>query len=223
MHPSAIHTCSSSVTTTRLGCLSAARVVQSVGRICRPWVKRCSIFTCVLGAQAERCTQTSQYVAGCFYTDTSGLFHTIPGSAPPDEKEATVPTTTVHGVVDASAQSQWLVLVRPQGVLEVRMPYTFLLLFLHGLRTTSRRFGRCPSSALSSQPRSRTAGCIRSLLTRTTHLHSRFPRTRHALQRMWTWTRFWLLRLGTERSLHTYSYAPFNYNRKEVMMLIRTG
>lgn len=64
--------------------------------------------------------KTSQYVTGCFYTDKLGLFNPIAtaNAPPPDEKDASN-TVTLHSVVDANAQSQWLFLVRPQGVLEI--------------------------------------------------------------------------------------------------------
>ena len=59
--------------------------------------------------------QTSKYLAGYFYTDTSGLFQTY-------VKEDGAAETTVQGAMNAGTKSQWLVLVRPQGVVEVRAP-----------------------------------------------------------------------------------------------------
>lgn len=62
--------------------------------------------------------QTSRYLAGYFYTDTSGLFQTFLN----EEVPAETPTSTLQGAMNAGSRSQWLVLVRPQGVVEVRAP-----------------------------------------------------------------------------------------------------
>lgn len=60
--------------------------------------------------------QTSRYLAGYFYTDSSGLFQTFANESAPAETA----TSTLQGVMTAGTKSQWLVLVRPQGVVEVR-------------------------------------------------------------------------------------------------------
>ncbi|KAJ8502824.1 hypothetical protein ONZ45_g11405 [Pleurotus djamor] len=66
--------------------------------------------------------KTSRYLTGCFYTDTSGLFAkqfhpaTTTSSSTAESKPA---TTTLHGAVNAGAQTQWLILVRPQGIMEI--------------------------------------------------------------------------------------------------------
>ena len=59
--------------------------------------------------------QTSRYLAGYFYTDTSGLFQTFLNEDAPPET-----ATTLQGAMNAGNKTQWLVLVRPQGVVEVR-------------------------------------------------------------------------------------------------------
>lgn len=61
-------------------------------------------------------TQASRYLAGCFYTDVSGLFEQHYHNSAPNADAA---TATLQAVVNAGAKSQWLLLVRPQGVLEV--------------------------------------------------------------------------------------------------------
>lgn len=60
--------------------------------------------------------QTSKYIAGCFYADTSGVFQSK-ANASAEGPEKTV--TTLQGAVTAGSKSQWLFLVRPQGVMEV--------------------------------------------------------------------------------------------------------
>ncbi|KAI0699171.1 CPSF A subunit region-domain-containing protein [Cerioporus squamosus] len=59
--------------------------------------------------------KTSRYLAGYFYTDTSGLFQTFLNVEVPAE----TPTSTLQGAMNAGSRSQWLVLVRPQGVVEI--------------------------------------------------------------------------------------------------------
>ena len=59
--------------------------------------------------------KSSRYTAGGFFTDTAGVFKVYHQNVDANT-ETTVP---MHSVVDASSKSQWLVLVRPQGVVEV--------------------------------------------------------------------------------------------------------
>ncbi|CAL1708463.1 unnamed protein product [Somion occarium] len=61
--------------------------------------------------------KTSKYVAGCFYADTSGVFRSKPNSTA-ESSEKTV-TSTLQTVVAAGGKTQWLLLVRPQGVMEI--------------------------------------------------------------------------------------------------------
>ncbi|KAH0834713.1 CPSF A subunit region-domain-containing protein [Lanmaoa asiatica] len=66
--------------------------------------------------------QSSRYLAGCFYTDTSSVFEmtttdsTVPASGSVDKNI----TSTLQAAVATGHNSQWLVLIRPQGVMEVR-------------------------------------------------------------------------------------------------------
>ena len=60
--------------------------------------------------------QSSRYLAGCFYTDTTGLLES-------NFENSTTPvgvTSTLSAAVNAGSKGQWLVLVRPQGIVEVR-------------------------------------------------------------------------------------------------------
>ncbi|KAH9849008.1 CPSF A subunit region-domain-containing protein [Lenzites betulinus] len=59
--------------------------------------------------------KTSRYIAGCFYTDTSGLFQTFVNEQAPAENV----TSTLQGAMNAGTKTHWLILVRPQGVVEV--------------------------------------------------------------------------------------------------------
>ncbi|EPQ53745.1 hypothetical protein GLOTRDRAFT_107026 [Gloeophyllum trabeum ATCC 11539] len=66
--------------------------------------------------------KTSRYLAGCFYSDASGLFRTqspIRSRSRSANAMDTPATTTLQTILDAGTKSQWLVLVRPQGVLEI--------------------------------------------------------------------------------------------------------
>jgi cleavage and polyadenylation specificity factor subunit 1 len=73
--------------------------------------------------------QSSRYTAGCFYTDTSGIFE-----AHVDHDSSTVETngvdktvtSTIQAAVNSEKRSQWLILVRPQGVMEVRSMFSSL-------------------------------------------------------------------------------------------------
>jgi cleavage and polyadenylation specificity factor subunit 1 len=62
--------------------------------------------------------KASRYLAGCFFSDTSDLFQTQlvnHGAA-----NATKGVTTAQTSMITESPSQWLVLVRPQGIMEVR-------------------------------------------------------------------------------------------------------
>ncbi|KAH7882293.1 CPSF A subunit region-domain-containing protein [Phlebopus sp. FC_14] len=65
--------------------------------------------------------KTSRYLAGCFYTDASGLFQAtmtdaaVVASTSADKNV----TSTLQAAVTAGNNSQWLVLVRPQGIMEI--------------------------------------------------------------------------------------------------------
>ncbi|TBU39387.1 CPSF A subunit region-domain-containing protein [Dichomitus squalens] len=59
--------------------------------------------------------KTSKYLAGYFYTDTSGLFQTFLNAEAPGEAA----TSTLQGAMNAGNKTHWLTLVRPQGVVEI--------------------------------------------------------------------------------------------------------
>lgn len=86
-------------------------------------------------------TQVSRYVAACFYSDQSGIFQsqgaaTSLGASNARSKSVTL---SLEAAVDSKRGSQWLILCRPQGVMEVR---TFDIV-CSGLRlTVPYRYGR---------------------------------------------------------------------------------
>ena len=117
---SATLTCLCSERTTQLACSSIPSVARYDGRTCHLWATRC-VFKQIVRIIADTISfQSSRYIAGCFYTDTSGLFeaqlHTAAGTNGVD----TATTSTIQGAVNSDKRSQWLILVRPQGIMEVR-------------------------------------------------------------------------------------------------------
>lgn len=59
--------------------------------------------------------KSSRYLAGCFYTDTTGLLES-------NFENSTTPvgvTSTLSAAVNAGSKGQWLILVRPQGIVEL--------------------------------------------------------------------------------------------------------
>nr|VWP00056.1 Amidohydrolase family protein [Ganoderma boninense] len=59
--------------------------------------------------------KTSKYLAGHFYTDTSGLFQTFLNA----DVSVEAATSTLQGAMGTGDKTHWLVLVRPQGVVEI--------------------------------------------------------------------------------------------------------
>ncbi|KAH8116054.1 cleavage factor protein [Phellopilus nigrolimitatus] len=64
--------------------------------------------------------KVSRYSAGCFFSDQSGIFelHTNPKSTASDNKQKGA-TASLESAVDAQRGTQWLILCRPQGVIEI--------------------------------------------------------------------------------------------------------
>ncbi|KAH7925063.1 hypothetical protein BV22DRAFT_1119797 [Leucogyrophana mollusca] len=59
--------------------------------------------------------KSSRYLAGSFFTDTTGLFEVAANEAAADKNV----TSTLQAAVTAGNRTQWLVLVRPQSVMEI--------------------------------------------------------------------------------------------------------
>ncbi|KAI6016186.1 CPSF A subunit region-domain-containing protein [Pisolithus marmoratus] len=58
-----------------------------------------------------------RYLAGCFFTDSNGILELATTDTAPDyDRNA---TTTLQAAVSAGSHSQWLALVRPQGIMEI--------------------------------------------------------------------------------------------------------
>ncbi|KAK0240309.1 CPSF A subunit region-domain-containing protein [Armillaria nabsnona] len=64
--------------------------------------------------------KTSRYLTGCFFTDFSGVFeHALESSAAVPNSAVSEKTSTLQNVVSSGHRTQWLLLVRPQGILEI--------------------------------------------------------------------------------------------------------
>jgi cleavage and polyadenylation specificity factor subunit 1 len=59
-----------------------------------------------------------------FFTDTIGLFDTETTETTPAAAHTDKNTSTLHAAVAIGNRSQWLVLMRPQGVMEVGLTST---------------------------------------------------------------------------------------------------
>ncbi|KAJ7481615.1 CPSF A subunit region-domain-containing protein [Mycena latifolia] len=100
----------------------------------------------------------SRYLAGCFFTDLTGIFDrcfesaAVPDSAVSADKHQ---TSTVSGVTSGNC-SKWLVLVRPQGVVEIwtlpKMTLVFSTPFLASLQNVITDSHQPPTASLSDDP-----------------------------------------------------------------------
>ncbi|KAF8837869.1 hypothetical protein BDN67DRAFT_972360 [Paxillus ammoniavirescens] len=82
--------------------------------------------------------KSSRYLSGCFYTDTSGIFGmtttdaTVVTSSSADKNV----TSTLQAAVTAGHNGQWLVLMRPQGTMEIwSLPKLTLVFSSTGIST----------------------------------------------------------------------------------------
>ncbi|KAF9527699.1 CPSF A subunit region-domain-containing protein [Crepidotus variabilis] len=72
--------------------------------------------------------KTSKYLTGCFYMDSTGLFEKH------YENSVSPTTSTLQATVSAGNGSQWLVLMRPQGIMEIwTLPKLMLAFTTDGL------------------------------------------------------------------------------------------
>jgi len=64
--------------------------------------------------------KTSRYIAGSFFNDTTGIFETrVNENASAGNSDAQLATSTLQVAMTAGQKTQWLMLSRPQGVVEV--------------------------------------------------------------------------------------------------------
>ncbi|TFK49248.1 hypothetical protein OE88DRAFT_1662681 [Heliocybe sulcata] len=64
--------------------------------------------------------KTSRYLAGSFFNDSTGLFQAQGASRSQSANGVDTPaTTTLQTVLNSGSKTQWLILVRPQGVMEI--------------------------------------------------------------------------------------------------------
>ncbi|KAG7452675.1 uncharacterized protein BT62DRAFT_989773 [Guyanagaster necrorhizus] len=74
--------------------------------------------------------KTSRYLTGCFFTDFSGVFeHALESSAAVPNNAMSEKTSTLQSVVNSGHRTQWLLLVRPQGILEIWALPKLMLVF----------------------------------------------------------------------------------------------
>ncbi|KAI0088958.1 CPSF A subunit region-domain-containing protein [Irpex rosettiformis] len=78
--------------------------------------------------------KTSKYIAGCFFNDTSGIFQPKL-NAGTDGADQNM-TSTLQSAMNAGAKTQWLLLVRPQGILEIWTLPKLTLIFSTSLIST---------------------------------------------------------------------------------------
>ncbi|KAF8880473.1 CPSF A subunit region-domain-containing protein, partial [Gymnopilus junonius] len=77
--------------------------------------------------------KTSRYLTGCFYSDITDLFETQYESS---VSPAGGVTSTLQAAVNAGSKSQWLILMRPQGIMEIwTLPKLTLAFSTDGLST----------------------------------------------------------------------------------------
>ncbi|TFK16893.1 hypothetical protein FA15DRAFT_650709 [Coprinopsis marcescibilis] len=81
--------------------------------------------------------KASRYLAGCFFTDTTGLFAKQFRQASGGGLEGAVGSSTLQSVINpGGSMTQWLLLVRPQGVMEIwTLPKLTLAFSSEGLNT----------------------------------------------------------------------------------------
>jgi cleavage and polyadenylation specificity factor subunit 1 len=64
--------------------------------------------------------KTSRYIAGSFFMDSTGIFKTRANeNGPSANGDAQSATSTLQSVMNAGQKTQWLMLCRPQGVVEI--------------------------------------------------------------------------------------------------------
>ncbi|KAG9227086.1 hypothetical protein CCMSSC00406_0008286 [Pleurotus cornucopiae] len=99
--------------------------------------------------------KTSRYLTGCFFVDTTGIFSS-PNHQPPPSTQVGGKgnTTTLQAAVNAGSHSQWLLLVRPQGVMEVCLLFlnSIFLTIKIDMEPTKTGIGDAPALSLPQEP-----------------------------------------------------------------------
>ncbi|KAJ8701115.1 mRNA cleavage and polyadenylation factor subunit [Pleurotus ostreatus] len=101
--------------------------------------------------------KTSRYLTGCFFVDTTGLFSS-PNHQPPPATQVggKGSTTTLQAAVNAGSHTQWLLLVRPQGVMEIwslpKLALVFSTSALLSLQPVLHDSGDAPALSLPQDP-----------------------------------------------------------------------
>jgi hypothetical protein len=118
---SATHSSSSCVRTILLACsLENPSVERYDGKICHPWGRKCVSLMHRISPGLIGLRKASRYIAGSFFNDTTGMFRTrLNENAPAANGDAQPATATLQAAMTAGQKTQWLMLCRPQGVVEV--------------------------------------------------------------------------------------------------------
>ena len=110
------------------GCsLESLSVARYDGKICHPWGRKfvTTYSPYFRPLNVER--KTSRYIAGSFFNDTTGIFKTrVNENAPGANGDAQLATSTLQVAMTAGQKTQWLMLGRPQGVVEVSSCHVIL-------------------------------------------------------------------------------------------------
>ncbi|KIP11832.1 hypothetical protein PHLGIDRAFT_98931 [Phlebiopsis gigantea 11061_1 CR5-6] len=97
--------------------------------------------------------KTSKYIAGCFFTDSTGIFNARANAAAAADKNV---TSTLQNVINAGAKTQWLLLCRPQGVLEIwtlpKLTLAFSTSVVAALENVLLDSGDAPALSLPQDP-----------------------------------------------------------------------
>ncbi|KAI0264066.1 CPSF A subunit region-domain-containing protein [Russula aff. rugulosa BPL654] len=68
--------------------------------------------------------KTSRYIAGSFFNDSTGIFKTRGNENGPANGDAQLATSTLQVAMTAGQKTQWLMLCRPQGVVELTLAFS---------------------------------------------------------------------------------------------------
>jgi hypothetical protein len=114
-----IHLSSSFGKTTQSVCSLAKQSVEKLGgRTCHLWAIKLVLWFNLPFQFPNfliKIPKTSKYLTGCFHMDSTGLFEKYYENT----VSPTIVTSTLQAAVNAGTHTQWLVLVRPQGIMEV--------------------------------------------------------------------------------------------------------
>ena len=101
--------------------LESLSVARYAGKTCHPWERKCVAIYASSLCKLIVLRKTSRYIAGSFFNDTTGIFKTsVNENAFAANGDAQLATSTLQVAMTTGQKTQWLMLCRPQGVVEVR-------------------------------------------------------------------------------------------------------